>query len=157
MIRLSEAHKKCFHFYSKLYWDYPANELHDTNSIIASSKKSWELSIRIFGSEEIMLPHNWDFIKDIPGQARPHGPEEPRQRQRQRQVSGRGDIIGFYPSTEPLTLIVRGAPASLFTNLGPAFYIKIISNFRSLPPSVAANVFKNRRIRKKYILPPYAD
>ena len=141
MIRLSEAHKKCFHFYFKLYWDYPANELHDTNSIIVSSKTSWELSIRIFCSKE-MLPYNWDFIKAIPGQAWSRGAKT--------ETGVRPGRHNWFLSQHWASLPdCEGAPASLFTNLGPAFYIKIISNFRSLPPSVAANVFKNRRIRKK--------
>ena len=59
---------------------------------------------------------------------------------RQRQVSGRGDIIGFYPSIE-LSQSGAGSTCLLFTNLGPAFYIKIISNLGPSPRHQSLQIF----------------
>ena len=55
------------------------------------------------------------------------GPQEPRQRQ----VSGRGRHNWFLSRHWAPHNQRAGSTCLLFTNLGPAFYIKIISNFGS--------------------------
>ena len=67
---------------------------------------------------------------------------------RQRQVSGRGDIIGFYPGIE-LSQSEQGAPASYLLILAPLFISRLFPILG--PPQATANVFKNRRIMKKKI------
>ena len=102
---------------------------------IVSSKTSWELWRERGSRSHKRASCNGDFIK-----AWSRGAQD-----RDRCQAGE-DIIGFYPGIELLTIRERGAPASYLLILAPLFISRL---FPILGPRATANVFKNRRIRKK--------